>query len=81
MRADPRLTPAREDLAAASLEGLVPAGRYERPKRMQVAVPVTAVRSGPQAGAEQWDQLLLGERFDVLETRGAFAWGQAVHSR
>lgn len=78
MRADPRLTPAREDLAAASLEGLVPAGRYERPKRMQVAVPATAVRSGPQAGAEQWDQLLLGERFDVLETRDTFAWGQAV---
>ena len=78
MTTDPRLTPAREDLAAANLEGLMPAGRYERPKRMQVAVPATAVRSGPQAGAEQWDQLLLGERFDVLETRDAFAWGQAV---
>jgi len=78
VRTDPRLTPARADLAAASLEGLVPAGRYVRPKRMQVAVPATAVRSGPQAGAEQWDQLLLGERFDVLETRDAFAWGQAV---
>jgi hypothetical protein len=78
VRTDPRLTPARADLAAASLEGLVPAGRYVSPKRMQVAVPATAVRSGPQAGAEQWDQLLLGERFDVLETRDAFAWGQAV---
>ncbi|WP_397394876.1 NlpC/P60 family protein [Phenylobacterium sp.] len=78
MRTDPRLTPAREGLAAASLEGLVPAGRYVRPQRMQVVVPATAVRSSPQAEAEQWDQLLLGERFDVLETRGAFAWGQAV---
>ena len=78
MRADPRLTPARDDLAAASLEGLVPAGRYVRPRRMQVAVPATAVRSQPDASAEQWDQLLLGERFDVLEIRDGFAWGQAV---
>lgn len=82
MRTDPRLTPARDDLAAADLEGLVPAGRYLRPRRMQVAVPATAVRSRPGAGigagAEQWDQLLLGERFDVLETGDGFAWGQAV---
>jgi len=82
VRTDPRLTPARDDLAAADLEGLVPAGRYLRPRRMQVAVPATAVRSRPGAGigagAEQWDQLLLGERFDVLETGDGFAWGQAV---
>ena len=78
MRTDPRLTPARDDLATAGLEGLVPAGRYVRPRRMQVSVPATAVRSQPDASAEQWDQLLLGERFDVLEIRDGFAWGQAV---
>ena len=78
MRTDPRLTPARDDLAAADLEGQIPAGRYVRPRRMQVTAPATAVRSRPEPSAEQWDQLLLGERFDVLETRDGFAWGQAV---
>ena len=78
MRPDPRLTLARPDLAASALEGRLDARRFERPRRMQVAVPVAAIRREPRPDAEQLDQVLLGERFDVLEIRDGHAWGQAV---
>jgi hypothetical protein len=78
MRPDPRLTLARADLAASPLEGLVRAERYARPRRMQAAVPSAAIRREPRPDAEQLDQLLLGERFDVLEVRDGHAWGQAI---
>jgi hypothetical protein len=45
---------------------------------MQVVVPAAAIRREPRPDAEQLDQVLLGERFDVLETRDGYAWGQAV---
>jgi cell wall-associated NlpC family hydrolase len=75
-RAD-RLIPARPDLASAELEGLVAAERFAEPARMQVAAPTAALRSAPDAHAEQWDQLLFGEGFKVLEQAGGWAWGQA----
>lgn len=78
MSPDPRLTAARPDLADLALEGLVPSGRYARARRMQVAVPATALRRDPRPDAEQLDQVLLGERFDVLDMLDGFAWGQAV---
>jgi hypothetical protein len=78
VRPDPGLTLARPDLAADDLEGRLDARRFERPRRMQVAVPAAAIRREPRPDAEQLDQVLLGERFDVLETRDGYAWGQAV---
>lgn len=78
MRHDPRLTLARPDLADTALEGRVAATRYARPRRMQVVAPSAAIRREPRADAEQLDQLLLGERFDVLEVQDGHAWGQAV---
>ncbi|HEX7758523.1 MAG TPA: NlpC/P60 family protein [Caulobacteraceae bacterium] len=74
---DGRLTLARPDLARAELEGLVKAEQFAPATPRQVRVPVAAVRRAPDAGAEQLDQLLLGEIFDVLELEGGFAWGQA----
>jgi hypothetical protein len=78
VKPDPRLTLARPDLAADDLEGRLDARRFERPRRMQVSVPATAIRREPRPDAEQLDQVLLGERFDVLEIRDGYAWGQAV---
>jgi hypothetical protein len=78
VKPDPRLTLARPDLAAGDLEGRLDARRFERPRRMQVSVPATAIRREPRPDAEQLDQVLLGERFDVLEIRDGYAWGQAV---
>lgn len=77
MSDDPRTTPARKDLAAASLEGVVRAERYLPVRRLQVIAPSLAVRSEPREGAEQVDQLLFGETFEAVETVGGFAWGQA----
>lgn len=74
---DPRLTPARPDLAARRLEGVVKADRYVQPLAMQCSTTVAALRRAPDADAEQLDQLIFGEVFDVLEERDGWAWGQA----
>ncbi|WP_165190749.1 C40 family peptidase [Caulobacter soli] len=75
---DPRLTLARPDLADLDLQGLVAAERYETPKPRQVAVPTAALRKAAHPMAEQWDQLLFGELFRVLDVQDGFAWGQAT---
>jgi cell wall-associated NlpC family hydrolase len=75
---DPRLTLARPDLADLDLQGLVAAGRYEAPTLRQAAVPTAAIRKTADPMAEQWDQLLFGELFRVLEVKDGFAWGQAA---
>jgi cell wall-associated NlpC family hydrolase len=76
--ADPRLTLARPDLASSELEGIVRAARFAEPKRMRLTAPSTSLRAAPDSLAEQIDQVLFGEAFDVLATDGALAWGQAV---
>jgi len=74
---DPRLTLARSDLAARNLEGLARAPRFVDPKVMQATAPVTSLRAAPGVEAEQLDQVLFGELFEVAEVAGGFAWGQA----
>lgn len=73
--ADPRLTPARPDLAAADLEGVVRAARYA-PRRPHAVIASSLTLSATPGGARE-TQLLFGERFDVLEVSGGHAWGQA----
>ena len=75
---DPRVTLARPDLADLDLQGLVAAARYEAPALRQVAVPTAALRKAAHPMAEQWDQLLFGELFRVLDVQDGFAWGQAA---
>jgi cell wall-associated NlpC family hydrolase len=75
---DPRLTLAHGEVAALGLEGLLQARRYLRPEPMQAVFPVAAIRREPSRSAEQMDQLLFGERFDVLERRDGWAFGQAL---
>lgn len=77
MSRDPRLTLARPDFAAAGLEGVAPAGHYASTAPRACRVAAAAIRTAPSPGAEQADQLLLGEIFDVLEQADGFAWGQA----
>lgn len=77
MSFDPRVTLARSDLAARSLEAVVTADRYADTRRYACAAPAAAVRRAPDPNAEQLDQLLFGEGFDVLEEKDGFAWGQA----
>lgn len=79
MSFDPRITPARSDLAAAHLRGTVEADRFvDGRERMVISAsaPMTA-RAEPEAGLSS--QLLRGEVitiYDVDDDTG-LAWGQA----
>jgi cell wall-associated NlpC family hydrolase len=74
---DRRLTLVRDGLADVRLEGLVAAERFAAAAPMQVATPTASLRKAASPEAEQENQLLFGERFDVLFEDGDFAFGQA----
>ncbi|WP_197279346.1 C40 family peptidase [Devosia sp. A16] len=74
---DPRLTLARDGIAARSLEGIVAAARYVDTVTRQARVPAAALRRAPSPEAEQLDQLLFGEVFEVLDEADGWAFGQA----
>lgn len=74
---DARLILARDGVAARSLEGVVPADRYVETTVRQVVVPSASLRRGAALDAEQLDQLLFGEPFEVLDESGVWAFGQA----
>lgn len=75
---DLRLTLARDGFAARSLEGTVPAARYGDTTLRQTGVPSASLRRAPSPAAEQLDQLLFGEGFEVLDEADGWAFGQAV---
>lgn len=77
MTFDPRTTLIRDGRASVALEGVVPAASYIEPTVKRLIVPSAAVRRAPDTASEQMDQLLFGERFDVLEAQGGWAFGQA----
>ena len=74
---DNRLILMRDGVAARSLQGIVPADRYIETTLRQAAVPSTALRRAAAADAEQLDQLLFGETFEVLDEADGWAFGQA----
>ena len=67
MLLDPRLTPARPDLAAAALKGQVDAARYVEGEVRRVAVPVAPLRRRPAGDAPLETQALFGETVRVFE--------------
>jgi cell wall-associated NlpC family hydrolase len=74
---DPRLTPARGDLAAKYLEGKVEAARFVAGEDFEISEAIAPLRNGPSADAELATQALLGERVTVYDRNGeGFAWGQ-----
>ena len=77
-RLDARLTLARGDLACDRLQGapLEAVSRYVAPEAMQACKSSAAIRREADASAEQLDQLLFGEWFDVLERVGGCASGR-----
>lgn len=78
---DRRLTLARDGVADRRLEGLVAAERFVEVTPMQVSAPLASLRVAPAPDAEQEDQVLFGETFDVLFETGEFAFGQARRDR
>ncbi len=76
-RFDPRLTPARPDLAAKSLEGKVAAARFVEGIVREVIDAQTPVRRNPSHEAPLDTEALKGERVTVYETTGeGWCWGQ-----
>ena len=74
---DPRLTPARPDLASARLAGTVEAARFVEGTRHVIAWPVAPVKAQPSPEAPLVTEVLFGESVTVFEiTEEGWAWGQ-----
>jgi len=74
---DPRLTPARPEIAAKYLEGKVKAARFVTGEEFCVVDAIAPLREAPAADAEMVTQALKGERVTVYDRNGeGFAWGQ-----
>jgi cell wall-associated NlpC family hydrolase len=74
---DPRLTPARGDLAAKYLEGKVKAARFVSGEEFCVLDALAPLRETPAADAMLLTQALKGERVTIYDRNGeGFAWGQ-----
>jgi len=74
---DPRLTPARSDLAAKYLEGKVHADRFVMGEEFEVIAPIAPVREQPSPNAMQMTEALRGERVTIYDRNGeGWAWGQ-----
>jgi cell wall-associated NlpC family hydrolase len=74
---DPRLTPARPEIAAKYLEGKVKAARFVEGDVFEVTEAIAPLRGAPTSDAEQLTQALRGERVTVYDRNGeGFAWGQ-----
>ena len=77
MTLDPRLTPARPDLAAKHLEGQVEAERFTEGSVCEVFDPRAALRRAPVPDAPLETEALKGERITVYETtEDGWCWGQ-----
>ena len=74
---DPRLTPARPDLAAKYLEGKVAAARFVIGEEFEISDALAPLREHPSSDATLLTQALKGERVTIYDRNGeGFAWGQ-----
>jgi cell wall-associated NlpC family hydrolase len=74
---DPRLTPARPDLAAKYLEGKVKAARFVTGEEFEIVDALAPLREAPASDATLLTQALKGERVTIYDRNGeGFAWGQ-----
>jgi cell wall-associated NlpC family hydrolase len=74
---DPRVTPARVDLAAKHLECKVKAARYVEGRIYDVIEPQAPLRREPRPDASLDTEALKGERVTVYDSNGeGWAWGQ-----
>jgi cell wall-associated NlpC family hydrolase len=78
MSLDPRITPARADLAASHLKGKVDAPRYADGALRFVVLGRAALKKAPRFDAPQETELLFGEGFIVYDSADGWAWGQAI---
>ena len=73
---DPRLTPARPDLAASCLEGQVAASRYVTGRRMHLTIECADLHRAPSRNSAIDTQVLYGEDLMLYEAEAGWAWVQ-----
>ena len=74
---DPRLTPARPEVAAKYLEGKVTAARFVVGEEFCITEAIAPLREAPASDAMLLTQALRGERVTIYDRNGeGFAWGQ-----
>jgi len=74
---DPRITPARPDLAAKHLAGVVEARRFVEGTAYEIGAAQAPVRDAPSRDAELQTEALKGERMTVYDIdENGWAWGQ-----
>ena len=74
---DPRLTPARPEVAARYLEGKVKAARFVSGDEYEIVDAIAPLREAPSADAMLLTQALKGERVTIYDRNGGgWAWGQ-----
>ena len=78
---DRRLTPARADLAAEHLRGLVDAPRYAEGQGMRIIVASAPLRRSPQADAPLETEALFGETITVYDEQDGWAWAQLARDQ
>lgn len=76
MNFDPRITPARGDLAASFLRGKVEAKNFADGVAATVSLGRASLHAGPSFGAGQASEVLFGESVTVYERREGWAWVQ-----
>jgi cell wall-associated NlpC family hydrolase len=74
---DPRLTPARPEVAAKYLEGKVEAKRFVAGEEFEITDALAPLRCAPSVDAELATQALKGERATIYDRNSeGWAWGQ-----
>jgi hypothetical protein len=74
---DPRLTPARPDLAAHYLKGKIEAARFVAGETFEIIDNIAPLRGKPSSDAMLLTQALKGERVTIYDRDGeGWAWGQ-----
>lgn len=73
---DPRITPFRDDIAAAGLQNRVRAAKYVEGEQRQVAAPSVYIRTAPKFDAPIATEALSGELAMVYEIKDGWAWLQ-----
>lgn len=74
---DPRVTPARPDVAAKHLQGKIEAARFVEGEGREVIEPQAPLRSAPRPDAPLLTEALKGERITIYDTDDeGWAWGQ-----
>jgi cell wall-associated NlpC family hydrolase len=73
---DPRVTPARPDLAAEFLRGRIEAARFVAGEAFRVVAPIAPLRRAPDPEAPLDSEALYGEAVVVYEARGDWRWVQ-----